>query len=222
MDQHVPPKLNKDAFNCPYCGAYAHQSWYPIGAVGEVIRSWGLPGDGLYLDHPIILHGISASSCFHCKKIAIWDGDGILIPKTINVPSPSDDLPVDVKKMYNEAGSVLNDSARASGALMRLALEALLKKVGNSDKGLYENIDEITSRSNLPAEIRDALHIIRVNGNNAVHVGQIGLSEKREDVLFLFDLFNMITEELVTRPKKIKDTYNKLPESIRKQIESKR
>lgn len=45
------------------------------------------------------------------------------------VPPPSDDVPVNIKKIYNEAGPILNDSQRAYGALIRLALELLLKVI---------------------------------------------------------------------------------------------
>ena len=47
----------------------------------------------------------------------------------------------------------------------------------------------------------------------------MGQAKKKDDVLYLFDLFNMIVEELITRPKKINESYSKIPESIRKQIE---
>ena len=43
------------------------------------------------------------------------------------LPVPSESMPEDVKKIYNEAASVFNKSLRASGTLIRITLETLLK-----------------------------------------------------------------------------------------------
>ena len=43
--------------------------------------------------------------------------------------------------------------------------------------------------------------------------------ETAEDVTYLFELFNMIVEELITRPKKLGELYTRIPESQRKRVE---
>jgi hypothetical protein len=53
-----------------------------------------------------------------------------------------------------------------------------------------------------------------------MHTGVINIFEKKEDITYLFDLFNMIVEELITRPKKLDESYSRIPESKRKQAEN--
>ena len=131
---------------------------------------------------------------------------------------PSDDVPVDIKKIYNEAGLILNDSPRASGALMRLALELLLKDVNKNKLGLNDNIDKLIE-SKVPEQLIKALTILRVNGNDIMHTGEIKILETAEDVTYLFELFNMVVEELITGPKKLGELYTRVPESQRKRVE---
>ena len=139
----------------------------------------------------------------------------------MTVSPPSGDVPVDIKKIYNEAGLILNDSPRASGALRRLALELLLKVINKNDLVLNDNIGKLIE-SKAPEQLIKALTILRVNGNDIMHTGEIKIFEKTEDVTYLFELFNMVVEELITRPKKIGEFYTKIPESQRKQVEKQR
>ena len=101
---------------------------------------------------------------------------------------------------------------------MRLALEQLLQNINNNKLKLYENVNNLIA-SNIPEPLIKALTILRVNGNDIMHTGEIKIFENNQDVLYLFHLFNMIVEELITRPKKVKELYDKIPESIRKQTE---
>lgn len=39
---------------------------------------------------------------------------------------------------------------------------------------------------------------------------------------YLFDLYNMVFEEMITRPKKLEEYYKKIPESKRKEIENRK
>lgn len=218
MVGYFPPEVDKDAFNCPYCGVYAHQEWYNDVAYGNSYV--GMYGK-LELGSTSYIGALRVSKCSHCKKIVLWDQGKMLIPRKMTVPDPSDDVPDNVKAIYIEAGKVLRDSPRASGALMRIALELLLQKINNNSLGLNDNVNKLIE-SKIPEELIKALTILRVNGNDIMHTGEIIIFEKREDVIYLFDLFNMIVDELITRPKKLNEAYNKIPESKRKQIENKK
>ena len=215
MADYFPPELYKDAFNCPLCGVYAHQTWHTDVAFGNFPT-------GIYGDKPFNYHGtfleLSVSICSHCSEKVLWYKEKMLFPREMTVPDPPKDIPPKIKEIYNEAGKVLIDSPRASGALMRLALEQLLQNINKNELKLYDNV-KILITSNIPEPLIKALSILRVTGNNIMHTGEIETSENNMDVLYLFDLFNMIVEGLITNPKKLNDSYNKIPESIRKQIE---
>ena len=211
MANYFPPEPKKDAFNCPYCGVYAHQTWH----------DYVVYGDGTYTNFYTAgtLKELSVSKCSHCGNIVIWDQKNMLKPAKMAVPDPSEDVPKDIKEIYIEAGKVLIYSARASGALMRLALELLLQQINKNDLKLNENVNKM-KESNISGPLIKALTILRVNGNDIMHTGVINIFEKKEDITYLFDLFNMIVEELITRPKKLDESYSRIPESKRKQAEN--
>lgn len=217
MVDYIPPKFNENAFNCPHCGVYAHQEWFSGVGYGNLARQYmgdivdvvGIKGE---------LAGMSVSVCSHCHKEVIWLNENILLPRNSPVPPPPEDTPLEVKNIYIEAGKVLNDSPRASGALMRLALELLLRNIKNNNLPLNDNIKKLVE-SGIPEQLTKALSILRVNGNDIMHTGEIKILENKDDVLYLFNIFNMIVEDLITWPKKLNEFYKKIPESKRKEIE---
>ena len=218
MVDYIPPKFNEKAFNCPYCGVYAHQEWFSGVGYGNLARQYmgdivdvvGIKGK---------LDGMSVSVCSHCDNKVLWLNENILLPRNLPVPPPPEDTPLEVKRIYIEAGMVLNDSPRASGALIRLALELLLQNINKNKLSLNENINKLME-SGITQQLIKAVSILRINGNDIMHTGVIKILENKDDVVYLFELFNMIVEELIQEPNKLNEIYNKIPESKRKQIEN--
>lgn len=119
------------------------------------------------------------------------------------------DLNEDIKSLYLEASSILIDSPKGSTALLRLALQKLLKQVGKSGKNINEDIKELVA-AGLSPKIQQALDLLRVVGNNAVHPGQINLDDNAEVAQKLFGVLNFIAEELLTKPKELEQLYSDL------------
>ena len=67
-------------------------------------------------------------------------------------------------------------------------------------------------------DTKNACDIVRVLGNNAVHLGQIDLNEQPDTVSYLFNLLNFIVEDTIERPAKISALYKTLPEGQREAI----
>jgi len=59
--------------------------------------------------------------------------------------------------------------------------------------------------------VQQALDIVRVTGNNAVHPGTIDLKDDRSIAITLFELVNMIVERMIAAPDKIKKMFGGLP-----------
>lgn len=83
-------------------------------------------------------------------------------------------VPADVTDPYRqdfqEAVAVLPLSAKASAALSRRSLQAILKdKGGATKKDLNDQIDEITGSGKVPSYIAESLHAVRNIGNFAAH-----------------------------------------------------
>lgn len=73
----------------------------------------------------------------------------------------------DIAEDYDEACLVLAYSPKASAALSRRCLQALLRARGFNQKDLAEQID--AAIPNLPSDTGSALDQVRVIGNFAVH-----------------------------------------------------
>ena len=66
--------------------------------------------------------------------------------------------------------------------------------------------------------VKEALDIVRVIGNNAVHPGQIDLQDNDETAKSLFGLVNIISEKMITEPKHVKSMFDNLPDNAKNQI----
>ncbi len=53
----------------------------------------------------------------------------------------------------------------------------------------------------LSPKIQQALDLVHVIGNNAVHPGKINLDDNREMAEKLLQILNFIAEEMITKPK---------------------
>ena len=86
---------------------------------------------------------------------------------------------------------------------------------GEKGRNIDEDIGHLV-RKGLPPLVQQALDAVRVIGNEAVHPGTIDLKDDRDTAGRLFDLVNIIAEQMISNPKHVKELYDKLPESKRK------
>jgi hypothetical protein len=131
-----------------------------------------------------------------------------------------EDMPGNVLDLYEEARAVLNDSARAAAALLRLAVEHLVRHIlkGDSADHLYTDIGKLVERGLLP-KVQQSLDAVRVIGNNMVHPGKITFDDDREVALALFPLVNIIVEQMIAHPKQVSDLYeNMIPDRMKRDM----
>ena len=202
MIPYEPPGHDKEAFNCPLCGAYATHDW---------TRLWNDPNDqsGGHL---------VAAICAHCQKYSIWHRLRMIYPTSGAAPLPNPDLPDDIRADYEEARSIGSLSPRGAAALLRLAMEKLCNHVCPKKQSLNDQIAFLVKQG-LDPLIQESLDTVRVIGNEAVHPGQIDLKDDEETAARLFELVNIVAERMISHPKRIKDIYQRLPEGKRKAIE---
>ena len=126
-----------------------------------------------------------------------------------------------ILKMYSfddEAGLIYNNSPRAACALLRLAIDRLCNELGETDRDINKNIGELVKKG-LPTSVQQALDVVRVVGNKAVHPGQIAFDV--DDVgtaTMLMRLLNIIVSRMISEPKEIAGLYDQLPESVKQSI----
>jgi hypothetical protein len=142
----------------------------------------------------------------------------VLYPTETNPPPPAKDMPENIANTYNEARAAQPHSPRSSAALLRLAIQQLCQHLGKSGNNLNNDIGELV-RDGLSPRVQQALDSVRVIGNNAVHPGSISFDDNPKLVETLFRLVNFIVEEMITRPREIKEIYDSLPQNQLDQIE---
>ena len=203
MDKYEAPVFEQSAFNCPYCGAYAHQSWKDLLHMSGTSR--------------FTFHDLRFATCRHCAGKSIWYERKMVIPTDGSAPPPSPDLPEHIKLDYREACSIMARSPKGAAALLRLAIQKLCKHLGEKGKNLNDDIGNLVKKG-LPVKVQQSLDIVRVIGNNAVHPGQIDLNDTPETTEQMFGLVNIITDVMISQPKEIEKLYQNLPEAPRDAI----
>ena len=164
------------------------------------------------------LHNVFLSKCSHCEQLSVWIYDRLVHPRTGGAPPANPDLPDDIRRDYDEASSILDQSPRGAAALMRLAIQKLCKELGQPGENINDDIKALV-KAGLDPIVQQALDTVRVTGNNAVHPGGMDLCDDRVTAESLFKLVNVIAERMISVPKQVKDAFASLPDKERKKIE---
>ncbi|MDD5240506.1 MAG: DUF4145 domain-containing protein [Sulfuricella sp.] len=201
-----PPELDKNAFTCPHCGAFAAMYWENLYTRGGAWK-------------PIL-----TASCHRCKKDSVWLNEQdfgsqfMIFPKAANAPMPNEDLPDECMKDYLEARSILEASPRGAAALLRLCVQKLAIHLGGSGKNINEDI-ALLVKNGLPPRAQQALDVVRVVGNNAVHPGEMSVEDQPQTAQALFGLVNLIVDNQISQPRQVLSLFDSLPDGAKSAIE---
>lgn len=231
MPKEVHPSISERSYNCPRCGVLCPQEHYRVDRESnKSIDTIGLsfnPVKCKAADPRFAMHkyrsswDLFISVCTECKLYTIWENTEMIFPFTNQLPESAEDMPPDVKGIYNEAAQVFPHSKRASAALLRLAIETLLvNHLGIKKDSINNMIRSLVAKGNVPEYIQQGLDSLRYYGNQGIHLSQIDLNDDEKKVMFLFSLINIIVRELITKEKEIKTFYDELPDAFRQHIEN--
>lgn len=221
------PKYGKKAFQCPHCKAVTQQDQPKLEYTIQ---------DEIY----VLQDGndmIGFSKCLICLKISLWasrakhkpDTSGnfieistkswqMIYPLISPAESPNQDMPDNIRNLYEEAANVLPISPKSSAALLRLALQHLMNYLEVNGKDINDNIAILVEKG-LSEKVAKSMDILRVFGNESVHPGTIRLDDSIDDAVALFNLLNIIIEQMISQDLKINVMYQKIPEEKREAIE---
>ena len=101
----------------------------------------------------------------------------LIWPRTMTAPIAHPDLPDDLRSDYDEARSIVDLSPRGAAALLRLTIEQLCTGLAG-EKKLDKAIGALFHRG-LLVQVQQALDVLRVVGNNAVHPLELDLRDDR-------------------------------------------
>lgn len=118
------PKYHDDAFVCPNCNVYSKHEWND-----RVVNKDG----GIY---NIINQNanLSVCKCQHCEYLSFWYMKKLAWPLNSLIEAPIDEMPEDIKILYNEARSIVELSPKGSCAIIRLALQKLCNRLVGQDE----------------------------------------------------------------------------------------
>ena len=201
---YIEPQKDKSFFTCPHCNTVSYMEY----AKHHFQKDFVLAN---------LVNILTIARCTSCGKKIIWIDDEYIYPQKQAI-EPNEDMPSFVKSLFEEAGNIYALSPRAACALLRLAIDRLCNELGENDRDINKNIGGLVSRG-LPLKIQQALDVVRVVGNKAVHPGTIAFDvDDEQTALMLMNLINMIVEYMISQPKQINEMYSKLPDSVKKSI----
>ena len=157
------------------------------------------------------LMNVNISKCYNCKEFTLWEHDKIVYPNTKVDILPNADLPAHIKKLFEEAREIVGASPKGAAALLRLSIQYMCKELGESGKNIDKDIANLVSKGLNPL-VQQALDVVRVIGNEAVHPGEIDLDDNRDTALQLFNVVNLIATQMISHPKQVKALYGNLPD----------
>jgi hypothetical protein len=126
-------------------------------------------------------------------------------------------MPDSILADYHEAASILSNSPRGAAALLRLCIQKLLDGIG-AGANLNDAIAHLSAKG-LDPHIIEAMDVLRVVGNNAVHPLEMDLHDDAETATSLFGLLNLVVDELIGKPNRTAAMLARLPEGARRAIE---
>lgn len=212
MSNFISPSFQLNAFHCPHCSVLAKMYWSQL-----VIHQYG----SNYSNTPVWI-----SKCTHCDKTCFWIDQvtkgkvsgKLIYPEVSIAPIPHPNMPQDVERDFLEARGIVSKSPKGASALLRLAIQKLCIHLGEPGKNINEDIGSLVKKG-LPIEIQQALDIVRVVGNNAVHPGELSNEDVSEIAILLFDLVNEVVEDRIAKPAKLKALFDRLPQGAKNSIE---
>lgn len=201
---YIVPQKTKSSFTCPHCNTVSYMEYGEHHFQRDFVRN-------------VFVNNLTIARCTNCGKKIIWIDDEYIYPQKQAV-EPNEDMPSSVKSLFEEAGNIYTLSPRAACALLRLAIDRLCNELGENDRDINKNIGELVSKG-LPLKIQQALDVVRVVGNKAVHPGTIAFDvDDEQTAIMLMNLINMIVEYMISQPKQINEMFNHLPDSVKKSI----
>ena len=219
-EKHFPPTHASAQFHCAHCGVFAKQRWSHLHAGGDMYKDQYHTSNisGLTATSGGLAEEWTASFCEHCNGMVIWSSGKIIYPKKIVVEQPNSDLNEEIQIDYLEAANVLSDSPRSSAAILRLALQKLCVQLGEKGENINDDIGSLVKKGLNPT-IQKSLDALRITGNNAVHPGELDLTEDTERVVKLFGLINFIAEKMIMELNEINSFYDGLPDDAKDAVD---
>jgi hypothetical protein len=164
-----------------------------------------------------VIDNLYFSECYNCNEAAIWLHDKLIYPPLNFDIEPNKDLPVEMRRDYDEARAIIAISPRGAAALLRLVIQKLCIYLGAEGKNLNKDIAYLV-KNGLSTKVQKSLDLVRVIGNSAVHPGTLDGTDDPSTAATLFRIVNVIVEQMISTPEDIDEMFDGIPEEKRAAI----
>lgn len=128
------------------------------------------------------------------------------VPRRVAPRAPHPDVPAKYADDYREAALIAEDSPQASAALSRRVLSHLLAdECGHKNHNLTDQINAFNADPRHADDIKEALHLVRDNGDFAAHIqkdritGEI-VKVTLDDAVWNLEVLDTLFEYLIVQP----------------------
>ncbi|ELA7158695.1 DUF4145 domain-containing protein [Vibrio parahaemolyticus] len=158
---------------CPHCGVEIHPT-KTISSIGsDKSGSWAVETSDCPACERMFVELICATKVINAQWGVKIEGEltrKIVYPEIIGRAEPSGIVPKKYREDYIEACQIVSISPKASAALSRRCLQAMLRDNAGVKKGsLEKEIQQVLDSNQLPSYISQAIDAIRNIGNFAAH-----------------------------------------------------
>lgn len=212
-------------FKCPHCKKLISHRWrFSEGPTGQIPRDSTSNSNGK-IPFSYSIKGVVKTFCNSCNEPTYWlkflnDQETLIFPHQYDYPDAHDDLPDEIKVIYDQAGKTMSISVGASAALSRVCLEQLLIHLGYEKGSVNDKIGEVIKDNMVSSQTAKMLDTIRHFGNTGAHTGTINLNESEGIAQYILTSINTVVDELITKPKQVDSFFNLLPEKVRESIKN--
>lgn len=195
---------------CPHCLTAFHDKWEEVHIVKD--------HDGVWF--------VRWTTCAACMRVIVklvprFALPFMVYPKGVARSRLPPEVPERYAPDYKEACNVMPESPKASAALSRRCLQALLREQAKVKRGnLVSEIQEVLDSGHLPSHLSQAVDAVRNIGNFAAHptksehTGEI-LDVEPGEAEWLLDTLEGLFDFYFVEPAKMKNKREALNEKLR-------
>ena len=169
---------------------------------------------------------LTFAACPACNRLVVGminhnssaDSGCLLWPRSTGRPPVPIEVPAHITQDYNEAAAVLALSTKASAALSRRCMQAVLREAGGAQaEKLNEQIKQV--ESGLPTYLQGSLDQLREFGNFAAHptrsaaTGEI-IEVEPGEAEWMLDVLDELFDYYFVKPKRAQDKRASLNQSL--------
>jgi hypothetical protein len=156
------------------------------------------------------VQNLSLSKCLTCEEVCLWKSEEMIFPPPASAFVPNVDIPDHIQADFIEAAAIVEKSPRGAAALLRLCMQKLFRHLGCTGKDLTKDVDSLVLKG-LNSRVREALEVVRIIGDHTILPGRMDLRDDAATAISLFNLVNIIADQMISQPKNLSGLLSSLP-----------